>query len=199
MVWCLETAPESRAAARLEVVPVDERFKLAVDRFFDRLVDGAVDVFEEGLHDQVLDVGPEPLVGIARDRRRVLDLELGEVRGRDGAARIAARKTRRERALGLGVRRRTRLRAQIDGVRLESASEGSGTLALEVQIAERQLDLSSRRQLRRHREGGGERARRAVGRRAGGVVRVDGHAVYVDRVQHELVQALHLGEVQIDE
>ena len=67
---------QSRAAARVQVVVVDEGGELAVDRVLDRRVHGAVDVSRE-LGDQPgLDFGPEPFVRVAGDRGRVADLEL---------------------------------------------------------------------------------------------------------------------------
>ena len=57
----LGTTAESRAAARVQVVVVDERGELAVDGVLDRRVHGTVDVSRE-LGDQPgLDFGPEPL------------------------------------------------------------------------------------------------------------------------------------------
>ena len=59
------TTAESRAAARVQVVVVDERGELAVDRVLDRRIHGTVDVSRE-LRDQPgLHLGPESLVGIA--------------------------------------------------------------------------------------------------------------------------------------
>ena len=56
---------ESRAAARVQVVVVDERGELAIDSVLDRRVHGAVDVSRE-LRDQPgLHLGPEAFVGIA--------------------------------------------------------------------------------------------------------------------------------------
>ena len=56
---------ESRAAARVQVVVVDERGELAVDGVLDRRVHGSVDVARE-LRDQPgLHLGPEAFVGIA--------------------------------------------------------------------------------------------------------------------------------------
>ena len=56
---------ESRAAARVQVVVVDERGELAIDGVLDRRVHRAVDVSRE-LGDQPgLHLGPEPFVGIA--------------------------------------------------------------------------------------------------------------------------------------
>ena len=116
---------ESRAAARVQVVVVDERGELAVDRVLDRRVHGAVDVSRE-LRDQPgLHIGPEPLVGVTGDRGRVADLELGDRSGRDRAARRAARETHRERALGRRVRGLARLRAEVDGRLLIRAAEGA--------------------------------------------------------------------------
>ena len=131
---------QSRAAARVQVVVVDERGELAVDGVLDRRVHGAVDVSRE-LRDQPgLDLGPESLVGVAADAGRVADLELGDGRGRDRAARRAAREAHRQRARGLRVRRLARLRAQVYGRLLVRAAEGALTLALKVEIGERELE-----------------------------------------------------------
>ena len=136
----LGTTAESRAAARVQVVVVDERGELAVDGVLDRRVHGAVDVSRE-LRDQPgLDFRPEPFVGVARNTGRVADLELGDGRGRDRAARRAAREAHRERARGLRVRRLARLRAEIYGRLLVRTAERALSLALKVEIGERELE-----------------------------------------------------------
>ena len=69
---------QSRAAARVQVVVVDERGELAVDGVFNRRVHRTVDVSRK-LGDQPgLHLGPESLVGVAADAGRVADLELGD-------------------------------------------------------------------------------------------------------------------------
>ena len=60
-MYNFDSPPESRAAARVQVVVVDERGELAVDGVLDRRVHGSVDVARE-LRDQPgLDLKRAPL------------------------------------------------------------------------------------------------------------------------------------------
>ena len=148
-MYNLVITAESRAAARVQVVVVDERGELAVDGVLDRRVHGSVDVARE-LRDQPgLHLGPESLVRIAGDRGRVADLKGGDRRGRDRAAGRAARETHRQRSRGLRIRGLARLRAEIYGRLLVRAAEGALTLALKVEIRERELERRPRRELGR--------------------------------------------------